>query len=397
MKSVKKKLNESSGEKVNANKKEKDKNKLIGTSAVQVDSVNNKKVEEKDALEIEGGKESEKKVQEENPIQPSGGIKSGKKKIIKKRIVRQKVSDKNSVAENSTAQSDKLEDKDVGEKNSNSEVADQLAKSSASPAAAKTLIKKKIAKKIVKKIVQKGNAVQPELISGKEPEGPEGSKGKLDSGSAAGLQDASVKLTVKKKIIKRVPKRKASALGTGDVANKSAKDVNNDGAKLTQAENDTKPTGDQTTDASNQGKQVESENKPLPKMNLKQASEKQDNMGSSSKKSSKAVEGKTIKEPSSISIKEVGTDEKTVNQKDGHAGRNEKSSEREKLKAEKERKDKDGKDETKNKSNRDVKEKKKPEEPPRHPGLFLCTKGSKNLKVGYMTTLLIKYHFFLSF
>lgn len=379
MKSVKK-SNESSGEKVKANKKVKEENKLIGTSALQVDSVNNKKVQEKDASEIEGGKQSEKKVQEENPVQTSGGIKSGKKKIIKKKIVRQKVSEKNSVAENSTAQSDKLEDKDVVEKNSNSEVTDQLAKPSASPAAAKTLIKKKIAKKIVKKIVQKGNVVQPEAISVKEPEGSEGSKGKLGSGSAAGLQDASVKSTVKKKIIKRVPKRKASALGTSDVANESAKDVNKDGAKLNQAENNTKTTGEQTTDASNQGKEVESENKPLPKMNLKQASEKPDNMGSSSKKASKDVEGKRMKEHNSISVKEAGTDEKTVNQK----GSNEKPGEKDKLKAEKERKDKDEKDETKNKSNRDVKEKKKSEEPPRHPGLFLCTKGSKNVKVGYI-------------
>lgn len=203
----------------------------------------------------------------------------------------------------------------------------------------------------------------------------------MDSGNAAGLQDASKKSTVKKKIIKRVPKRKASALGTSGGATESAKDIDKDGAKLTPAENDTKTTGDQTADASNQGKEVETENKALPKRNLKKASEKQDNMGSSGKKASKAVEGK-MKEHTAISIKEVGNDEQTVNEKDGHVGRNEKSSERDKSKVEKERKDKDGKDETRNKSNRDVKEKKKPEEPPRHPGLFLCTKGSKNMKVG---------------
>lgn len=102
------------------------------------------------------------------------------------------------------------------------------------------------------------------------------------------------------------------------------------------------------------------------------------------KKVNKAVneiekEDKKAKVNSGIGLKKEAVDDKhKVIQKDG---RSEKSREREKLKDEKERKDRDGKDETRSKSNRELKEKKKADEPPRHPGLLIQTKGSKNSKL----------------
>ncbi|CAB4264667.1 unnamed protein product [Prunus armeniaca] len=48
---------------------------------------------------------------------------------------------------------------------------------------------------------------------------------------------------------------------------------------------------------------------------------------------------------------------------------------------EKEKKDRDGKDESRSKSNKELKETRKSEEPPRHPGLILQTKWSKDSKL----------------
>ena len=81
-----------------------------------------------------------------------------------------------------------------------------------------------------------------------------------------------------------------------------------------------------------------------------------------------------------VSKVETDADKKKVPQNDAKKG---KLKDGDKSKDEKVRKENDGKDDSRSKSNKDLKEKRKPEEPPRHPGLILQTKWSKESKVGF--------------
>lgn len=54
-----------------------------------------------------------------------------------------------------------------------------------------------------------------------------------------------------------------------------------------------------------------------------------------------------------------------------------------KSKDEKVTQERDGKDESKSKSSKEVKDKRKSNEPPRHPGFILQTKWTKDSKVWY--------------
>lgn len=283
----------------------------------------------------------------DSPAQIAVGTKPGKKKIIK-RIVKKKVPKKKDGTENATEQNDELDKEGAGGKNVTSEVDGQQDGSSGIPPAIKTFVRKKIVKKPVSSALEKDETAQ-------KPEGA-GDEAKVKSeDSNVVVQEGGTKTIVKKKIVKRVPKRKAvSAENDCKVAEDNVKGVE----KIIQPE-DIK--GEQNEEAvGNQMNKVISKGTHSPKMKLVKKEEKDADM-------------KDLSEPA------METD--SINQKVSQNDNCTKSNEREELKDKKEIKD-HAENDSKSKTNKTTKEKKRSDEPPRHPGLFLQTKGSKVSKVG---------------
>jgi hypothetical protein len=376
-KSEKKKESASSGQSEDANKKEKDGNEVKGIMAEEKVDGNDKGLEQKGGTEIsEQNKTAEKKEQGESAAAETGvSVTSGKKKIIKK-VVKQKVVDK-ADGDSASKQKDKLDEKDNGEKNADSEIPGQLDASSAALSGVKTFVRKRVIKKVpVRKTAQNEDTED-------KP------KDNSDPSSAAVVQGTSVKTTVKKKIIKRVAKRKVASLKSSDGVADTKIEVDADGAKAVLAVDETENAERQARDAENQDSEVKkSEKKPVPKTNSKTpAPEKQNDVVDSSNveiktdKDDKKDEKRTGEKSGSGSKVEIEADKQKASQNDNHSGKRGKSKDGEKSKDEKEKKDNDGKDESRSKSNKELKEKRKSEEPPRHPGLILQTKWSKASKV----------------
>lgn len=376
-KSEKKKETVSSGQSEDANKKEKDGNEAKGITAEEKVDGNDKRLEIKGGAETgEQKKTVEKKEQGESAgAQTSGSGTSGKKKIIKK-IVKQKVVDKAADVSDSK-QKDKLGEQDNGEKNANSEIPGLQDASSVPLTGVKTFVRKKVIKKVpVRKTVQNEDTED-------KP------KDNSDPSGAAVVQSTGVKTTVKKKIIKRVAKRKVASLKSSDGVADTKKEVDGDGEKVVLAVDETENVERQATDAENQDSEVKrSEKKTVPKTNSKALTpEKQDDVVDSSNaeiktdKDDKKDEKRTGEKSGSGIKAEIEADKQKASQNDNQSGKRGKSKEGEKSKDEKEKKDNVGKDESRSKSNKELKDKRKSEEPPRHPGLILQTKWSKASKV----------------
>ncbi|KAK1438095.1 hypothetical protein QVD17_03898 [Tagetes erecta] len=284
---------------------------------------------------------------------------SGKKKIIRK-VVKKKV-----VPEKAPKQDD-----------ANPEVIGEDAESSGIPLTDKSSIKKKAVKKtLVVKTVEKEDEVKE----------PDTSEVKIKNEDVVG---ASSKTIVKKKIVKKVTKKKLAT----KVVDNSDKVVKEKEAAPT--------TGEQTATAvklenkesvsdvvsPNVAGSREPENKS-EKNQVKEEKKAKEKGGSDNNE--KLKEEKKAKEKGGSDNNEKLKEEKKAKEKGG-SDNNEKlkedkktkakggSDNNEKLKDGKEKKDKDVKTETKGK---EVKDKKKVEEPPRHPGLILQTKGANSSKV----------------
>ena len=372
-KSEKKKESATSGQSEDANKKEKDGNEVKGIMAEEKVDGNDKVLEQKGGTEIgEQNKTVEKKEQGESAAAETGvSVTSGKKKIIKK-VVKQKVVDK-ADGDSASKQKDKLDEKDNREKNADSEIPGQQDASSVALSGVKTFVRKRVIKKVpVRKTAQNEDTED-------KP------KDNSDPSSVAVVQGTSVKTTVKKKIIKRVAKRKVASLKSSDGVADTKIDVDADGAKVVLAVDETENAERQAADAENQDSEVKrSEKKTVPKTNSKTpAPEKQNDVADSSNAEIKTDkdEKRTGEKSGSGSKVEIEADKQKASQNDNHGGKRGKSKDGEKSKDEKEKKDNDGKDESRSKSNKELKEKRKSEEPPRHPGLFLQTKWSKASKV----------------
>ncbi|KAI3713942.1 hypothetical protein L1987_72530 [Smallanthus sonchifolius] len=201
---------------------------------------------------------------------------------------------------------------------SNTEVIGEGAETSGTPSTIKTSTKKKAIKKTpVVKTVKQEDEVKE----------PEGSEDKIKSEDVVG---ASEKTIVKKKIIKKVTKKKVAI-------NKNKMVKENEAGSTVGEQN---------------ASEVKLENSESASVAVQQ------NVGGSNE---------TVNKSEKIQVKE----EKKAKVEGG-------SENKEKLNDGKEKKDKDVKSETRGK---EVKDKKKAEEPPRHPGFILQTKGSKNLKL----------------
>ncbi|KAE8658870.1 ATP/GTP-binding family protein, putative isoform 2 [Hibiscus syriacus] len=178
-----------------ANKKEKDGKSIEGGATEGKVTGGEKNVQVKDGSEItvEGG--PEKKESGEAPAATAtataktGAVKSVKKKIIK-RIVKQKVATKTAVEVNIASKQSNRVDEDVGEQNTKSETTGQQEESSAASAGSED------------------NGVPPEAKVEVETGCSEDKPKDNSDVTSAAVENAGVKTTIKKKIIKRVPKRK---------------------------------------------------------------------------------------------------------------------------------------------------------------------------------------------
>ncbi|RVW32034.1 hypothetical protein CK203_097412 [Vitis vinifera] len=294
--------------------------------------------------------------------QTSGNAKSGKKKLVKK-VVKQKVADKKAGTENTeNEENDKLDDKDVGEKNAKLETKSQQQEPSADPRC-QNFYKEKSWEKDKSEI-------------------------KSDPSIAASVQGTGVKTTIKKKIIKRIPKRKVTGVGTNIASAESKKDDDNDEKKVVQQGTETKDVSEQKVEAGNpvcEPKILEKKMTPKTKSKTATFSKQDEKTGSGTKVEIKSKTANFSKQDEKIvsgTKVEIEAEKQKVPQKDSQNGNRDKSKDQEKLKDEKEKKEKDGKyDSRGNKPDKEAKEKKNLEEPPRHPGLLLQTKWSKDSKL----------------
>lgn len=360
-KEEKRKESASTGDAKEVKKKEQDGNNLKGSASEGKGDMNDKKIEKKDESGSERGSESGKNEEnkeqvEAAEIQTPGSVKSGKKKIVR-RVVKQKGVGK-LASDGTTKQPD-----NVGEKANNEgakENPETLGEeeSSADPAAVKTFKRKRLVKKVlVAKAAQNednniGTKVKVEKETGC-------SEDKAEPSSGAAVQDTNVKTVVKKKIIKKVTKRKVA----DTEQNKGV-----DGDEKTVVGDETESTKKKTAVVEKPASELlESGNKVVSKTkgSKTQVSDKQNDVVNSTKADTK-------------DLKEDKKDEKRTGDKSGSVTK----VERNKSKDEKDKKERDGKDESRVKSSKEVKETRKLEEPPRHPGLILQTKWSKESKVG---------------
>ncbi|XP_058777326.1 protein SHORT ROOT IN SALT MEDIUM 1 isoform X1 [Vicia villosa] len=206
-------------------KKEKD-NSAVKDVSEKKPEPSNTKIAKKDASDIGDGKGAEKKPGETTPGQTTGSVKSVKKKIIKK-IVKKVVNKTNDTAK---SQTDKPGEKDVTDKVATSDAPVEEVKSSVDPTGIQTPGKDVVAEDIpVGKNDKEINSSEDKPLD------------KLDPAVNTGSNDSTVK-TIKKKIIKRVPKKKA--------VDETSKSVVNEGSVVAvQAQEDTKNTDKQTADA----------------------------------------------------------------------------------------------------------------------------------------------------
>lgn len=369
----KKKESSSSGSAVDTNNNEKSSTDLKGNAANQKGNGSDRKVEKTDGSETGVESNAEKRDPGETAsAQTTSSAKPGKRKIIR-RIVKQKVVDKAAGTENiDSTQNNKLDEKNVIEKNAKSDISGQQEESSAEPAGVKTFTRKKVAKKApAENTAQSENKdIQLELKAEEKDQAVDKPKDDSVPSSVAAVQDTGAKTTIKKKIIKRVLKRKVTGKSNDAVVDTKI-DENGDQRSLVQTENETGNINRQTADT---------EKKASPEMKSKMTgAEKLHSVANSPK--TEIQDEKEDKDRMGADVK-TETGKERVSPKDISNGKKGKSKDEEKSKDEKAKNDRDGKDESRSNSNKEGKEKRKPEEPPRHPGLILQTKWSKDSKVG---------------
>lgn len=351
-----------SGQSAEGSKKENDGKVKENTADNEVSK--KKGGESKQALEtFKAGNDNAELPGESAAIETDGSAKTVKKRVIK-RIVKQKISNKKDL-EATQEVNDKVDSKETGQGNLSAEIASSQVEASVNPPV-KTFIRKKIVKKVpVVKTPKEDGLKPPDVESVKEAETSE-DKGnsKTDGNGTSVKQDAVVKKTVKRKIIKRVPKRKvASADANNGVTGVDSLKDDVKEEKSVQAESEVQNVGDNNAE---NVKVVNQEQKVSPKTKSKIADVKQE-----------TKEGKKTEELNLAgSKKESEADKHKSSQNDDRL----KLKGKEDPKEQTEKKDQDGKILLKSKSTKEIKEKRS-EDPPRHPGFFLQTKGSKDMKL----------------
>lgn len=376
----------SSGKANHSSKKENNDKK--GDAAEGNGEASDKKPFNNDASETgaASGNVLKKELVESAGAQTTGGVKTGKKKIIKK-IVKQKVVGK-PTGDNTNKQQNETGD---GQKDANLEVLGQQDESLSNSPGVKTFVRKKVAKKLVKPNETEDKDTQLEMKVEKKTDCSEDKPKESSDASGAVVQDTGVKTTIKRKIIRRVPKRKVTGMEPTNGVSNIKKDGDSIGTNVIQVGGGVQSTKNHTADAENTAGEVEkTEKKIISKLNSTKPKVigKQDDMVNSSNNGgikNEKVEKKDVKgigeKSGSGAREEIETEKLKVPEKDSHDDKRGKLKDSDKSKDERDKKE-DGKDESRGKSNKELKEKRKPEELPRHPGFILQTTWSKDSKVG---------------
>ncbi|KAL3522783.1 hypothetical protein ACH5RR_015617 [Cinchona calisaya] len=350
-----------SGETVDVQKVEQCGNKEEGNLTEKAGEKTDENLRNKGAETGAAGNDLVKEDQQEN-IQMLGSKVSGKKKIVRK-IVRQKVAKKKDGVETANKQDDSVDEKAGGETNINPEIPAQQDGSSDNVAAIKTFKRKKVVKKaVIGKATEKEqtNVVLEEKSLSKSEYTEDKVKCKSDGSGTVVVHDAGAKKAVKKKVIKRVPKRKAIAVDTNNNATDAG--TKKDNLKVDKSFQDNNEL--QVKDAQNS---VNDSKQSTNRRAQKNISPKRESKTANAEKQDKKIEKTADKE----------NDKQMISHHDDHAI----PKEREHLKDEKERKGRVEEDDSWGKSEKELKEKKRSDKPPQHPGLILKTKGSKDSKL----------------
>lgn len=370
----KKKEPASSGKGKDIDKKERDERGLEGNVVDGKGTADETDPKEKDVNGASKLGKNENQKQEKTVGTPTAGsVKAGKKKVIKK-VVKQKVAGK--ITGETTAK--QPNEKENGEKKiAESDASAPQAEASVDPSLVQTL-KKKVTKKVGTASESKKDAQLETAIE--KPDGSEDKPKDTSDPSLGGVVQDIVKATIKKKIIKRIPKKKATGTESSNALFDNKKDGDGkNGVPGSEAES----TGKQAADVENIVNEVKNTDKKISqkKSSKTQVSEMQDTTELKDETLEKK-DAKSANDRSGSGTKEgVNPDKCKPLQKDNLAGKQQKLKDSGKPKDEKERKGKDGKEESRNKSSKD--KEKNPEEPPRHPGLILQTR-SKDCKVSYL-------------
>ena len=364
------------------NKKDKDGNHIKGKATERGSGESDKKAEKKDEPETaDEGKNVDKKDQGgATGLQSAGTIKSGK---IIRRIVKQKVTNKTADSENSISKKNELADEGVEGNSGRSEISLEQSESPADTSGIKTFVRKKVIRKVpvAKSTQNKENDLLSEMKAEKDCTEDKPKNTPITSTPIV-TQGTGIKTTIKKKIIKKVLKRKLTGAGASGGTGDPKKDDKKDEEKVVQAGIETEnigekaeETGNQEQEAKDSEKKVIHNTKSRSPIAEKQASVPNFNKIKAVKEDELEIDQKsspgTITEVKAGRLKAAPKD--TANSKGGKLNDDEKSKE--------EKKKKDGKEESRIKLNKEVKEKRKPEEPPRHPGFILRTKGNKESRV----------------
>lgn len=330
---------------------------------------------EKNVREIENEQENKTGENANNVVKGDQGgsvtvvdsTKSGKKKIVR-RIIKQKIPKKKKDSMEEAVNKEEIlpDQNDVGKKILDPNIACEKDESSANASAVKTFKRKKIVKVVSgENTPREDSSAAPQVKPVDEGESAENKAKCLPEGSStAVVQDARVKTTVKKKIVRRVPKRKVTAADAKD----GAPDAGS-------RKDDLKDETLDNTSLQISGPQNSGHTSHLSDGKLENnGSQQKESASQAPKKEDKLVEKK---DHDTLSKTEPKTDEQKVSGNDSQA----QPKEREHLKDDKQQKDGNGNDDSKYMKNKGLKEKQRSEEPPRRPGLILQTKGSRDSKV----------------
>lgn len=325
---------------------------------------NEKKVE--NILEHGSGEAVNNPVKEDQgeSVLTVDGVKSGKKKIVR-RVIKQKVAKKKpDVAGETESNAETLPDqKDVGEKNVDMDIAGQTDGSSANNSVIKTFKRKKFGL-LSNKTTPNEDASETTVIKPVSEDVPAEDKPMLEESSNGVVQDVRVKAIVKKKVIRRVPKRKVTSTENKNDAGSKIDDLKDENMGDTSLQH----LGSQNSEHASKLTDGNTENNTdKEKQSALDTLEKQDKL--------------LDKKADQISKKETETNDQKVSGNNHHA----QPSKRANMNDDKEIKDQHGREDSKGLSDKELsekKEKKRIEDPPRRPGFILHTTGSKDLKVG---------------
>lgn len=355
----------SSGPIADVDKKQLDSGKEKG-NAVDTGREKNEKVESK--LEHGSGEAVNNTVKEDQgeSVPTVDVVKSGKKKIVR-RVIKQKIAKKKlDEAGETEGNAETLPDqKAVGEKNVDTDIAGQTDGSSANSSVIKTFKRKKFGVLSQKTTPNEDASATPVVKPVSEGLPAEDKPICPPEGSSNGVaQDVRVKATVKKKIIRRVPKRKVTSTDKKIDAGSKIDDLKDENMGDTSLQSLGSQNSEHSSKLNDENTENNTDKADEEKQSALETTENQDKL--LDKNADQTTKTETEPKISGNNLHAQPTKRAFIND-------------------DKEIKDRHGREDSKALSDKELSEKREKnriEDPPRRPGFILHTTGSKDLKVG---------------